>query len=58
MATPKQTVDTPQKNAWFTQVQQSGFVPPQVKPHRVVIGTMTAKQYKEEGYIFNGRGKQ
>lgn len=37
-------------------MNQSGFIPTQAKPQRVVIGTMTAQEYKEQGHIFNGRG--
>lgn len=56
MLVSKQVVDTPRKGAWYTRVNQSGFIPPQPKPQRVVIGTMTAQEYKEQGHIFNGHG--
>tara|TARA_R110001583_G_scaffold174017_6_gene328256 strand:+ start:1378 stop:1554 length:177 start_codon:yes stop_codon:yes gene_type:complete len=58
MSVSKQSVDTPHKNSWYSQVNSPGFIPRSAKPQRVVIGTMTAQEYKEQGYIFNGRGKQ
>lgn len=52
----KQTVDTPRKGSWHTQVNQPGFIPQKPAPQRVILRTVSAKEGLELSAIFNGRG--
>lgn len=50
----KTRVDTPQKGAWYTQVNTPGFIPERKAPDRVVLRTISAEEYHELAPILNG----
>ncbi|MCP4260221.1 MAG: hypothetical protein GY774_22290 [Planctomycetes bacterium] len=56
MASNKNTVDTPRKGSWYTQVNQPGFIPSRPKPQSVKLRTISAAEYRELQPVFNGRG--